>query len=87
VPTVLRVGGFAVRIYLPPREHEPPHVHVVGAGGEIVVTLGDANTPPALREAYRMRRRDVLSAYRVVEEYQLALLTAWEMYHGTKDPD
>src|SRR5439155_17759960 len=28
MPTVLRVGPFRVIIFLPPREHRPPHVHV-----------------------------------------------------------
>lgn len=27
--TVLVVDGFAVRIYLPAREDQPPHVHVI----------------------------------------------------------
>ena len=51
------------------------------------MTLGDANTPPSLREAYRMRRRDILAAYRIVEQHQVALLMAWRRYHVTKDPD
>jgi hypothetical protein len=28
MPTVLHVGGFQVRIFLPPREHGPARVHV-----------------------------------------------------------
>jgi hypothetical protein len=81
-PIVLRAGGFSVRIYLPPREHEPPHVHVVGVGGEAVITLGDANRPPALREVYRLRAPEVLRAYRLVEEHQTELLVQWRKYHG-----
>ncbi|MBA3345692.1 MAG: DUF4160 domain-containing protein [Gemmatimonadales bacterium] len=41
MPTVLVQEGFRVRIYLPPREHAPPHVHVVRSGAEIVMALGD----------------------------------------------
>lgn len=35
-------GAFRVYVYSPPREHEPPHVHVECArGGELLVRLGD----------------------------------------------
>jgi hypothetical protein len=33
-PTIIRDSGFLVMIYCKPREHDPPHVHVVKAGGE-----------------------------------------------------
>ena len=34
-------GAFRVYIYAPPREHQPPHVHVeCTRGGELVVRLG-----------------------------------------------
>jgi hypothetical protein len=39
----MRSGGFAVRILLPPREHGPPHVHVVKAGAKVVIRLGGAD--------------------------------------------
>lgn len=41
VPTVLRVDGFRVVIYLPPREHDPPHVHVWKGDGEVVIKTPD----------------------------------------------
>ena len=85
MPTVLREGGFEVRIYLPPREHDPAHVHVIRAGGEVIITLGDDTAAPAIREAHGMTNRDVLRAYRIVEGHRDALLERWEEYHGAAD--
>lgn len=81
VPTVLARNGYRVRIYLPPREHAPPHVHVVRAGGELVITLGDVEHPPEVMEVYGMRAREVVRAYRIVEAHQEILLEAWRRYH------
>jgi hypothetical protein len=81
VPTVLEHDGFQVRVYLPPREHGPPHVHVVRAGAEVVITLGDTRTRPAIAEAYGMQARDVVRAYRIVEAHQERLLEVWRRYH------
>jgi hypothetical protein len=82
VPTVLVVDGFHVRIYLPPREHAPPHVHVAKAGMEVLIALGEAGEPLAVIEVYGMRTRDVVRAYRIVEAHQDMLLEAWRRYHG-----
>ena len=82
MPTVLVQEGFRVRIYLPPREHAPAHVHVVRAGAEIVIELGDSNSAPSVLEIYGMRPRDPVHAYRIVEANQVSLLRAWRQYHG-----
>jgi hypothetical protein len=82
VPTVHEEAGFQVRIYLPPREHEPPHVHVVKAGTEVVIRLGDAQALPEVQEVYGMRRADVMRAYRIVEANRMMLLEKWRNLHG-----
>jgi hypothetical protein len=71
-----------VRIYLPPREHEPPHVHVVKGGTEVVIRLGDAEALPQVGEVYGMRSADVMRAYRIVEANQALLLEKWRYHHG-----
>lgn len=81
MPTVLVVDGFAVRVYLPPREHRPPHVHVVKSDSEVVILLGGPGAPPAVREVHGMRDADVVRAYRIVEAHRDALLEAWSRYH------
>ena len=35
----MRVGAYRVVIWLPPREHGPPHVHVQTTSGEVVIEL------------------------------------------------
>ena len=81
MPTVLEEGGFAIRIYLPPREHWPPHVHVIGKGGEVMIRLGDGHEPPRVREIYRMKDRDVVRAFRRVEVHHAELVAAWRSHH------
>ena len=48
MPTIFIVHGVRYVIY--PNDHAPPHVHALGAGWEIVVTLGDGNQiKPSIR--------------------------------------
>ena len=53
MPTVLHIDGFQVRIFLPPREHGPAHVHVRKAGAGVVINLPDGNQPLVIREIQR----------------------------------
>jgi hypothetical protein len=47
VPTVFRQGSWTIRIHAPPREHPPPHVHVIYRGtGEVIILLGTMTTAP-----------------------------------------
>jgi hypothetical protein len=82
VPTVLRANGFRVVIYLPPREHEPPHVHVWKGEAEVVIELATADRPQAIRSHARMRAADVARAYWLVEDNTDHLLACWRRYHG-----
>ena len=76
-------GGFEVYVYAPPREHRPPHVHVeCSNGGEVLVTLGDAGTAPALWRNHHMREADAREALRIVEENQEQFLEEWRRLHG-----
>lgn len=82
MPTVLRAGGFRIVIYLPPREHEPPHVHVWNADGEVVIELAVGEKPQAIRSAAGMRAADITAAFWLVEEHTDYLLKCWRRYHG-----
>ncbi|MEH2215126.1 DUF4160 domain-containing protein [Nostoc sp.] len=41
MPTILKKGGFEVRIYL--NDRIPAHVHVFKGGGEAKINIGDEN--------------------------------------------
>lgn len=82
MPTVLRTGGFRVVIFLPPREHAPPHVHVRNATGEVVIELATAVTPQTIRQISGMRTADVVRAFWLVEENTEYLLACWRGHHG-----
>ncbi len=81
-PTVLSERGFAVRIYLQPREHGPAHVHVVKDDGEIIIMLGDDLSGMEIREMFRMREAEARVALRIVSKHHAELLDAWRRYHG-----
>jgi hypothetical protein len=81
-PTVLSERGFAVRIYLQPREHGPAHVHVVKDDGEIIIMLGDDPSGIEIREVFGMREAEVRVAFRIVSEHRAELVDAWRRYHG-----
>ena len=60
MPTVLRLDGFEVRIYL--NDHEPAHVHVFRAGGEAKIKLGLGGQEPMLLQVTpKMSNRDATS--------------------------
>jgi hypothetical protein len=81
-PTVLSIDGFAVRIYLPPREHGPAHLHVVKNDGEVVIVIGNRPTEIEIREVYGMREADIRRAIQIVSNHHADLLYAWGQYHG-----
>ena len=78
MPTVFRVDGFQIRIYHPPREHAPAHVHVLKGAGEVSVNLA----PVAVRKEYGMRAADIVRAVRIVEANVNTLRAKWRAMHG-----
>lgn len=80
---LLEDGPFRVYVYSPPREHQPPHVHVeCTRGGEVLIRLGDQGEPPSLWQNHHMSSADARQALRIVETHQLRFLTEWRRLHG-----
>lgn len=76
-------GALKVYVYSPPREHQPPHVHVESTnGGEVLVRLGDDDTPPSLWQNHHMSAPDAREALRIVGEHQQRFLAEWSRLHG-----
>ena len=80
-PVILRRNGFVFRIFFPPREHGPAHVHVRKGGAEAVISLADAS----VRDAGSMRAADLSRAQAIVQARREELLEIWEAYHEDED--
>ena len=80
MPTLLRKNGFQVIIWT--NDHEPMHVHVFKAEGEIVVNLGNDKAEVSIRENYGMRNADLRRALSLVSRNHNLLLEKWREIHG-----
>jgi hypothetical protein len=76
-------GAFQVYVYAPPREHQPPHVHVESsAGGEVLILLGSETVAPSLWQNHHMKAVDAREALRIVEQNQKQFIAEWRRLHG-----
>jgi Domain of unknown function (DUF4160) len=76
---VHRAHGFRFVIYT--SDHQPAHVHVVGAGAAKIDLLGP-NQRPRVVWSVGMSHADVRRALAEVADRRLELLTAWKRIHG-----
>ena len=75
MPTVLRVDGWRIVIY--PNDYPPAHVHVLGPGWVVVVSL----LGPEVREAIGCGEHEARQALRRVAEHREVLMNAWRRFH------
>ena len=80
MPTVLRQRGFDVAIR--PRDHGPPHVHVLHSGEEVVILLGVGDIVPRVRENRGMRERNIRKAMDIVTANNDEFLKEWQKIYG-----
>jgi len=80
MPTILRVDGYRVVIYL--NDHQPEHVHVIGNGHEAVFGLNCPIGPVWLRENYGFSLHEVRLFQKRLAEHLAKLCRAWEEIHG-----
>ena len=78
--TVLRIDGYAVRIWS--NDHLPRHVHIFKGEGECVVNLVGKDGNPELREFYNLKRKEIAKAIAIVCDNQEKLVEAWNRIHG-----
>jgi hypothetical protein len=81
MPLVLRKGGVAFYIYLPPKEHGPPHVHARTAGLECEFWL----TGAVKKNQGRLCDRDLRRIWRVIDDHIELFQEQWEVYHGKEE--
>ncbi|QDZ39388.1 DUF4160 domain-containing protein [Euhalothece natronophila Z-M001] len=79
MPTVLREQGYRIVIY--PNDHQPAHVHVLKAGGEIKVDISKLDEIQVI-EVVKMKNKEALTALNLVIKNQKLLLSKWEEIHG-----
>lgn len=66
-----------------PDDHEPPHVHIVrGNLLAAIVYLGVNGQPVRLRANYRLNRRELSVAVRVVAANNDRFVEEWRNIHG-----
>lgn len=63
------------------KDHAPAHVHVFKQG-EVIINLGDAETPVSVRENRGMSTRDERRALIIVGEHQEFLQKKWSEIYG-----
>jgi len=80
MPTVLRTHGFEVAVR--PRDHGPPHVHVLHGGEEVVILLGVGGIIPRIRENRGMSGRNIRKAMDIVTANNDMFLQEWQKIHG-----
>ena len=79
MPTLIREGGFEVRIYT--LDHPPPHVHVARAGGLVKIELA---THQVREIVGRISDHDVRRAERLVAKHAEFLKAEWERLHARR---
>lgn len=83
VGTVLETNQWKIMVYAPPREHGPPHVHVVSksSGVEVKITLFDIRVIGTTSFDRATARAIIVYVY----ENHDFLVEAWEALHGKKE--
>lgn len=79
MPTILRLGGLRVAVYL--NDHRPAHVHVIGRGREAVFNLNCASGPVQLRENYGFTQAEISRIAKGLAKHLVTLCAAWERIH------
>ncbi|TCL03683.1 uncharacterized protein DUF4160 [Sodalis ligni] len=78
MPTIFRFKGWRVMIYT--MDHLPPHVHVIGANGQVVFVLLKDNIE--LREMIGVKPKELAEIEKELLNQLPQLQSAWEQIHG-----
>ena len=80
MPIIARIDGLIVVIY--PHDHAPPHVHVLGADGELISILNCPKGPVELREVRGYSEREARRLAKRINELVPFLCSAWKGIHS-----
>lgn len=76
-----REAGLRFVIYVD--DHDPPHVHVIGTGGEMKVFLFGPDGRPLIDYTVSMKTNDRRRAMDVIDQHKHAFHTRWQQIHGS----
>ena len=80
MPTILRLEGLRIMIYV--NDHPPPHVHVIKAGAQARIALGSDAGRASLIANDGLSRRELAVAIEAVDQNRPLLLQRWREIHG-----
>lgn len=75
------VNQDGMRIWVWSNDHDPPHVHVAGAGWEVTVLIGDAAVLDGIKHG-KPNGKQIRAAITLVAEYLEACNAEWRRCHG-----
>ena len=75
-PTVLRTSNLKIRVY--PKDHNTPHVHVIGAGAEAKFRIDKI----ACLSSKGFSRKALKQIEEFIEENLKELMEAWHEYQA-----
>ena len=80
VGVVLETDNWLIKVYAPPREHAPPHVHVIdrNSRAEVKISLVDLS----ILGRTRLSQRSMKQIVKYVWQNHSYLVECWEKLHG-----
>jgi len=78
MPTILRLFGFIFFFYS--REHEPPHIHIEGKGGNAKFIWDKNKGKFILDEVYKISNSDLKKITEVIEDNADLFILSWNKY-------
>jgi hypothetical protein len=83
VGTILENSRWKIKIFAPPKEHGPPHVHVIAKGenAEVKILLENLEVIGSTR----FSKKTVTGIVRFIYENYEHISNCWEALHGKKE--
>ena len=75
-PTIIRTGNLKIRVY--PKDHSPPHVHVIGPDAEAKIRLSDSRC--YYSRGFSKQALKQIEGY--VRQHKKLLMEAWDEYQA-----
>lgn len=81
MPTISMFFGIIIRMYFGPKEHNPPHIHAIYQGSEVVVNILDGEI---LNGNLPSKQIKLIQAW--IEIHKDELAANWELCQSGEQP-